>query len=301
MKTSSESVREMGRGADRDKANIYDATLSSRDFALLSSYIHSECGIRIVPGKKTMVEGRLRKRLRALGFHSFESYLAYLFSPEGQSNEEWVHLIDEVTTNKTDFFRESKHFSILTETVLPELIRSNGAGTRTRLDVWSAGCSTGEEPYTLAMVLSEFAQVWRDLKFAILATDISTKVLEKARQGVYEHEKIEVIPMALRKRYLLRSKDKASNLVRISPDLRAKVSFHRLNLLENPLDLGTQMDIIFCRNVLIYFDRPTQEAVLGQFCRNLVRGGVLFTGHSETLHNMNLPLDQVANTVYRRR
>lgn len=301
MKPAPEILREMQSCACGDRLSIYDATLSSRDFTLLSRYIHSECGIHISTGKKTMVEGRLRKRLRALGLHTFEAYLEYLFSPEGQGKAEWIYLIDEVTTNKTDFFRESSHFSLLTERILPELIRTNGAGTRSRLNVWSAGCSTGEEPYTLAIVLSEFAAVFPNFKFSILATDISTKVLEKAKKGIYEHEKIEVIPMPLRKKYLLRSKDKSSNLIRIAPELRTMVSYQRLNLLDNPLGIGVEMNIIFCRNVLIYFDRPTQESVLSRFCSHLVPGGFLFTGHSETLHNMNLPLTQVANTVYRRK
>jgi chemotaxis protein methyltransferase CheR len=239
--------------------------------------------------------------LRTLGFSSFESYLEYLFGQEGANNAEVIHLIDEVTTNKTDFFRESKHFDFLTRSVLPELIDRHGLGVRTKLNVWSAGCSTGEEPYTLAMVLSEFAQSVPAFDFSILATDISTKVLEKAAKGIYESAQAEAIPILLRKKYLLKSKDRSLNLVRVAPGLRALVKFQRLNFLDKAFGITQRMGVVFCRNVLIYFDRPTQEAVLRRICQYMISGGYLFTGHSETLHNMDLPLDQCDPTVYRRR
>lgn len=293
-------MRKTKTNLDRDVA-VFSAVLSKREFEDLSRFIHNRCGIKIPPSKKHMLEGRLRKRLRALGLDSFEQYLEYLFGPEGIRRSEFINLVDEVTTNKTDFFRENAHFEFLTGSVLPELSRRHGLGSRQKLNVWSAGCSTGEEPYTLAMVLSEYGRDLPLFKFSILATDISTKVLEKAVKGIYEEEKIRVIPMPLRKQYLLRSKDKSKNLVRIVPALRSLVTFQRLNFLDDSFRLSDAMGIIFCRNVLIYFDRHTQEQVLRKLCRCLVDGGYLFTGHSETLHNMNLPLDQVASTVYRKR
>ena len=280
---------------------VFDAALSDRDFSDLSRFIHAQCGIKVPPSKKIMLEGRLRRRLRILGFSSFERYLEYLFGPEGAKNSECIHLIDEVTTNKTDFFRESKHFDFLAQSVLPELIDRYGLGVRTKLNVWSAGCSTGEEPYTLAIVLSEFAQSVPGFDFSILATDISTKVLEKAADGIYESAQIEVIPLHLRKRYLLRSKDRSRDLVRVVPWLRTLVRFQRLNFLDNVFAISQRMGVVFCRNVLIYFDRATQEAVLRRICGYMISGGYLFTGHSETLHNMDLPLEQRNSTVYRRR
>jgi chemotaxis protein methyltransferase CheR len=291
----------MLRNTTETDAVVFDAVLSNRDFSDLSRFILDQCGIKIPPGKKQMLEGRLRKRLRILGFSSFDRYLEYLSGPEGRKNAEFINMIDEVTTNKTDFFRESQHFKLLTESVLPELIDRHGLGVRTKLNVWSAGCSTGEEPYTLAMVLSEFAQKVPAFDFSILATDISTKVLEKADKGIYESSQIDVIPMQLRKKYLLKSKDKSRNQVRVAPGLRALVRFQRLNLLDRAFTISQHMGVIFCRNVLIYFDRPTQEAVLRHICRYLTEGGYLFTGHSESLHNMDLPLEQCDSTVYRRR
>jgi chemotaxis protein methyltransferase CheR len=287
--------------AEMDAAVVFDAVLSNRDFSNLSRFILAQCGIRIPPSKKQMLEGRLRRRLRILGFSSFERYLEYLLGPEGEENAEYIHLIDEVTTNKTDFFRENKHFTFLTRSVLPELIDAHGLGVRKTLNVWSAGCSTGEEPYTLAIVLSEFAQQVPAFNFAILATDISTKVLEKAGKGIYESAQIDVIPMPLRKKYLLKSKDRSRNLVRVAPGLRARVRFQRLNLLDRAFAISQRMGVVFCRNVLIYFDRATQEAVLRKICQYLTSGGYLFTGHSETLHNMDLPLEQCNATVYRKR
>jgi chemotaxis protein methyltransferase CheR len=281
-------------------AVVFDAVLSGRDFSKLSKFIHAHCGIKVPPSKKQMLEGRLRRRLRTLGFNSFDTYLDYLFGQAGAKNAEFIHLIDEVTTNKTDFFRESKHFTFLTQKVLPELIQKHGLGVRKRLHVWSAGCSTGEEPYTLAMVLSQFAQSVPSFDFSILATDISTKVLEKAAKGIYESSQIDVIPMQYKKNYLMRSKDRSSTLVRVAPGLRAMVKFQRLNFLDSSFAITQRMGVVFCRNVLIYFDRATQQAVLRHICQYMVSGGYLFTGHSETLHNMDLPLDQCNATVYRR-
>jgi chemotaxis protein methyltransferase CheR len=267
--------------------------MSQKAFVRLSKFIESHCGIKMPPAKKTMLEGRLRKRLRSLEIHSFDAYCEYLFEHQG-SEEEYVHMIDVVTTNKTDFFREAGHFDYLAEKVLPELGRSGG-----RLTVWSAGCSTGEEPYTLAMVLSEFNQK-HGCDFQILATDISTAVLEKARQAIYEHERVEPVPVYLRKKYLLRGKGEKKDLVRVKPELRARVEFRRVNLMEDRLAVPEDIAVIFCRNVMIYFDRVTQRDVVSKFCRHLVPGGYLFTGHSETLNGLDLPLASKAPTIHKR-
>lgn len=277
---------------------LYTVTLSDKEFRRLSEFIHTECGIKMPPGKRTMLEGRLRKRLRDLGIGSFTEYYEYLLSPQGLAGE-YVHMINVVTTNKTDFFREPAHFDYLVQKVLPQLVDC-GLGVGRRLNVWSAGCSTGEEPYTLAIVLSEFAQNYRSFDFSILATDISTKVLEKARTGIYDHDRVKPVSLFLRKRYLLRNKDRAKKLVRVAPELRSKVRFQRVNFMDRKFGISDKMAVIFCRNVLIYFDRPTQEQVLARVCRHLIPGGYLFTGHSETLQGLNLPLTNVATTVYRK-
>ena len=281
------------------EGGIFSVRMSDKVFVRLSEFIQDSCGIRLPPAKKTMLEGRLRKRLRALCIESFERYCELLFSPGG-SQSEYIHMIDAVTTNKTDFFREPDHFDCLSERILPELIHLQGVGARKRLNVWSAACSTGEEPYTLAMVLSEFAEGCPGFDFSILATDISTAVLEKARSGIYEHDRVIPIPMMLRKKYLLKSKQKDKGLVRIAPELRNSVRFARLNFLEEEYGIDEPMAIVFCRNVLIYFDRPTQQKLVNRLFQHLMSGGYLFVGHSESLHGMDLPLVQTATTIYRK-
>lgn len=278
---------------------LMKSALSERDFLRLSSLVYNGCGIKMPPQKKVMLEARLRKRLRTLGLGSFREYCDYLFSDEGMERE-LVLMIDEVTTNKTDFFREPRHFDYLTETALPELIKTLGAGVAHELSVWSAGCSTGEEPYTIAMVLNEFRNRRPAFHFRILATDISTKVLERAIRGIYKEEKAETIPPALRKRYLLRSRDRERGLVRIIPELRSQVKFRRLNFMGKDFGMREPMDIIFCRNVIIYFDRPTQERLVNRLCSHLTPGGYLFMGHSETLSGLHVPLVSTGPMIYRK-
>ncbi|MFZ5452547.1 MAG: CheR family methyltransferase [Thermodesulfobacteriota bacterium] len=280
--------------------NLHAEVMSTGDFSRLSGFINNRCGIKLPPAKKTMLEGRLRKRLRSLGLNNFAEYCEYLFNLGGLE-EECVHMVDMVTTNKTDFFRESQHFHFLTQKALPALTQELGWGSpRNRLKVWSAGCATGEEPYTLAMFLSEFASASAGFNFSILATDISTRALAKARLAIYEHDAIEPVPLPWRKKYLLRSKDREKGLVRIAPELRALVNFHSLNFMDEEYDIREPQSLIFCRNVLIYFERPTQLAVLQRLCRHLRHGGYLFIGHSETLHGLDLPLAQSAPTIYRK-
>ena len=271
-------------------------SMSSREFASLSRFIYEQCGIKMPEGKKTMLEGRLQKRLRVLGMKSFAQYLDYLFQPDGNSDE-LVQMIDHVTTNKTDFFREPDHFDYLQNKVLPEWWGKYG--TR-RLMLWSAGCSTGQEPYTLAMVLQEFAAGRPGFDFQILATDISTRVLEQAKGAVYSEELLAPLPSVLKTKYVLRSKDRQSGLVRIVPELRARVKFRRLNFLDGDFGLREPLDIIFCRNVIIYFDRQTQARLLQRFFTHMRAGAHIFMGHSETLSGLDVPLVSVAPTVYRK-
>ncbi len=273
--------------------------LSPRCFSRLAAFIQSELGIKMPPVKRTMLQSRLQKRLRILGFDRFEPYLDFVFSPEGRK-QELVTLIDSVTTNKTDFFREPKHFDFLTESALPELIRRRPAGRSKPAAIWSAGCSTGEEPYTIAMVLSEFASQLPGFDFSILATDLSSRVLEIARQAIYDEERVVPVAEPLKKKYLLRSRDRAKGLVRVVPELRRRVRFQRLNFMHRDFGIRTVMDVIFCRNVIIYFDRPTQEQVLNRLCSHLAPGGYVFMGHSETLNGLDVPLVPVATTVYRK-
>ncbi len=276
-----------------------DATLSKRDFQQLSSFIYSNLGIKMPEGKSTMLTGRLTKRLRALELSTFKEYCDFLFSSEGQE-EEMVHLINVITTNKTDFFREPSHFAYLTQTTLPTLQKVNTFSGNNSLKVWSAGCSTGEEPYTLAMVLAEVQANQAGFRFDILATDISTRVLDIARRAVYPMGLIAPVAPLMRKKYLLKGKNKKNPEVRIVPELRNRVRFGRLNFMDEDFGLPYKVDIIFCRNVIIYFDKQTQEKLMIKFCQFLNQGGYLFLGHSESLHGYDTPLDQVAPTIYRK-
>ena len=293
------ATHSLRKDSARHGEGVFDACLREADFKRLSGFIGETCGIRLPPIKKLMLEGRLRKRLRALGMDSFGEYCDYVLSPEGLRTE-CVHMIDFVTTNKTDFFRESPHFDYLMRTALPELLETHGAGSRRHLRAWSAACSTGEEPYTLAMVLSEFGQKIPGYRFSIQATDISTQVLEKAKRGIYDAERVEPVPPILKKKYLMRSRDPNNPLVRIVPELRASVSFRRLNFMDEDYGVKEPLHLIFCRNVLIYFDRDTRQTVLERLCSHLEPGGYLITGHSETLHKMDLPLENRATTVYKK-
>jgi chemotaxis protein methyltransferase CheR len=275
------------------------ATLSDREFKRFSAFIYDHTGIKMPPAKKTMLEARLQKRLKANAIHSFEEYSEFVFSLEGRSAE-LIHLIDVVTTNKTDFFREPGHFDFMVKIAIPNILKSRDDLRREPLRIWSAGCSTGEEPYTLAMVLSEFAGGRPDFRAAITASDICTQVLQTAKTGIYPEERTDPIPLNLKKKYLTRSREKSKALVRISPQLRSLVTFRRINFMDDDLGIAEKMDIIFCRNVVIYFDKPTQQTLMRKFHRQLKPGGYLFIGHSETLSGLDVDFKAVASTVYRK-
>ena len=273
--------------------------LSKSDFEKLSRFIYSEVGIKMPESKKIMVEARLRKRLRDLNISSYGEYCELLFS-KGRGGKEIINMVDVITTNKTDFFREPKQFNFLMNEALPELFNNMGLGIHNPLRIWSAGCSSGEEPYTLAIVLSEFARKYPRLNYNILATDISTRILEKAVTAVYEDSRIEPIPQDLVKRYFLKSKDKTKKLVRVIPALRKMVEFKWLNFMEGEYNIKGEFEIIFCRNVIIYFDKPTQDRLIERLIGYLKPGGYLFLGHSESIFNTNLPLVQLAASTYRK-
>ncbi len=275
----------------------HDENLSTRDYTRLCELIYAQAGIRLGSGKKTMLEGRIKRRLNALDLNSYSQYCEFLFGQRGLK-EELVSLIDVVTTNKTDFFREAGHFNFLVEKALPELTAHDDGGRP--LLIWSAGCSTGEEPYTLAMVLSEYGLAHPGFRFRILATDISTAVLAKAELGVYSKDMVIPVPAALRKKYIMVNRDPGSNNVRIVPELRRLVEFRRLNFMDADYRISEKADAIFCRNVIIYFDRPTQQSVLRKLSQRLVPRGYMFVGHAETLHDMDLPLTPLAPALYRR-
>lgn len=268
--------------------------MSARDFNRLAAFINRYSGIRMPQSKRVMVEGRLRRRLRNHGFEDFSSYCRYLFD-EGGLDDEAIHIIDAVTTNKTEFFREGEHFRFLLDMALPTLLTGRNAAS---LKLWSAACSIGAEPYTMAMVMEDFVRCNKDIRYSILATDLCVEVLRQAVQGIYHEDMIQPVPVEMRRRYLLRGRDDHVAHVRIAPEIRRTVKFARLNLMDELYPVEQGFDVIFCRNVLIYFSRPDQEAVLSRLTSHLAPGGYLFLGHSEAINNMALPLRAVGPTIF---
>ena len=236
--------------------------MTDEDFVRLGSFVYEELGIKMPYPKKIMLQSRLQKRLVDLRMDSFKEYIDFAFSNEGQEDE-IIKMIDIITTNKTDFFRESAHFDYLTETVLPEFI--SGTSTRKTIKIWSAGCSSGEEPYTIAIVLQEFRQKHPECDFEIFASDISLRILQKAALAIYPEERIAPIPEILKRKYFLKSKDQSNKTVRLIPEIRSKVSFHRLNF----------MDANYARREGIRYD------ILSQ-CLDLFRQGDSAKCHNKT-------------------
>jgi len=283
-------------GYNPEELDCFKAELSEKDFMVFSRYIYSEYGIKMPPIKRIMLQGRLLKRIRELKMNSYSDYKDYFFSKEGH-HKELLHFLNVVTTNKTDFFREPVHFVFLNEVVLPELKKRN---EKLETKIWSAGCSSGEEPYTISIVLHEFERANPFFKFEILGTDISTLMLEKSTRGIYPLNKVNVMPMELKKRYFLKSKSLDNPTARVHPMLQRNLKLQYLNLMDTSYGLAEQFDVIFCRNVLIYFDRLTQEKVISKLCMYLKPGGYFFIGHSESLSGMDLPLVHIKPTIFKK-
>ncbi|AXU17908.1 chemotaxis protein CheR [Novosphingobium sp. THN1] len=277
-----------GLAADSDR-------ISARQFKALAELIQLETGINIKSSKQTMLEGRLRRRARALGIDTLGGYCDLVLGGQVDADE-IEHLINAVTTNKTDFFREPGHFDYLTSTVL-KLYAEEGCR---QIRCWSAACSTGAEPYTIAMLLDDFTTQHRGIDYRLIATDIDTEVLGTAIKGIYPREQVEPVPAPLRRRYILESRDPQRQEIRIAPEIRRRVAFGRLNLIDDTYALDQPVHLIFCRNVLIYFDKQTQEQVVQRLCEQLLPGGYLFLGHSESITGFKHDLTQVAGTVFRR-
>jgi chemotaxis protein methyltransferase CheR len=278
-----------------------DTDLDQDHFARLAGFIEEHYGIRIPPEKKVMIQARLSKRVRFLQLASIDEYIQLLLD-DPRSGDEVSRMTDLVSTHMTAFFREPAHFEILAQRMLPDLCAHFD---RTHpLIIWSSACSTGEEPYTLAMVLEKFRMNHRkDLphfEYAVIGTDLSSGVLEVARNAVYPASSLDVIPEPMRSTYLMRSRSKAAAAVRIVPELRSRVFFRSLNLMEFPYAFHNAVHVIFCRNVLIYFDRTRQEQVLRSLCQVLEPNGFLIVGHAESIVRMDLGVVTYAPTIYRK-
>lgn len=271
-------------------------TLSDSDFKKLSDFIYTNYGIKLPLAKKIMLQSRLNARLKANNIESYREYTDFVLSGKGGESEV-INMVDLVSTNKTDFYRESAHFDFMKEVVLPEHYEKF---SERPLRCWSSASSSGEEAYTISFVINEFLEGKRKFDYHIFGTDISTRILEKARLAIYPIERVEVVPLAQKRKYLLKGKDTSNPQVRIIPEIRSKTSFQRLNLMDNNYDVPGDFDIIFCRNVLIYFDRETQEKVITKLCRHLRVGGYFFLGHSESITGYDVPLKQLKPTMFQK-
>ncbi|ANE55378.1 protein-glutamate O-methyltransferase CheR [Methylomonas sp. DH-1] len=274
------------------KDNIREFEYTQADFDILRKISNQHSGILVPDDKFDMFYSRLAKRLRLLGLASFKEYCQYLTDHPA---DEFTEFINSVTTNLTSFFRENHHFEYLTETVVPELLKKKAAVRQVK--IWSAGCSTGEEPYSLAMALKESLPAGWDLK--ILATDLDTNVLATAANGVYSADRAAGISEQRLKRWFQKGRGRQANKVRVKPELRAAVTFRQLNLMRDWPMCG-RFDVIFCRNVLIYFDRQTKTKLAERYASLLETGGYLFIGHSESLHQLDTAFEPIGNTIYRK-
>lgn len=266
--------------------------LNNDVFKLFRALVYRECGINLTDHKRAMFSSRLQKRLSQLGLTSFQDY--YDLVVGGHSDAELTTMLDYISTNQTEFFREPHHFTFLRERVLPEL-----AVDKT-VRIWSTACSSGEEPYSIAMTLSDTIDSPSTWNCRILASDISTRMLAKAATGQYSHEKINSLSSDLVRRHFLLGKGNRRELVKIKPHIANMAVFRRINLMDDRYPIKSLLDVIFCRNVMIYFDRETQAKVLARLSRYLKPGGYLFIGHSETMQGISDVFHYVAPTIYRR-
>jgi chemotaxis protein methyltransferase CheR len=290
------SAREIqGRDADgRGPGGGREFAFDRRHFDRIAQLIYRLAGISLAPHKMEMVYARLARRLRELRLPDFDSYCDMLGTEAGEA--EIGMLVNALTTNLTAFFRESHHFEFLRDKVLPDVRRRNEAGGGRRLRIWSAGCSSGQEPYTIAMVVSAALSDLRSWDARILATDIDTRMVDTAKAGHYSEEVLGTIPAPLRERNAKRGRD---GQIVMADELKRLITFKPLNLLES-WPMRGPFDAIFCRNVLIYFDRAGRQHVINKFADLLPHDGYLFLGHSESLYGVSNRFEQVGATIYRK-
>jgi chemotaxis protein methyltransferase CheR len=271
-------------------------TLSDKEFETIRVLVKEKTGISLGLHKRDLVVSRLSRRLRALGLTSFKDYIEFLKKKD--DGDELVQMINRITTNKTDFFREKHHFDYLSNTLLPSLYQEGERTGKRELRVWSAGCSSGEEPYTLAMTLAEFFKKHPNWRFKILATDLDTTILTKASQGEYEEALLEPVPKALKNAYFTRRRSPEGIFYKAKPELRNLIMFRKFNLMSSTYPLKVTLDFIFCRNVMIYFDTADKISMMEKFHKLLRPGGHVFVGHSESLMIVKHLFKYVATTTY---
>ena len=291
---SAASIQAPGQPSGNAAAANNGPTLGDAEFDFIRHVIGENAGIVLGPNKRQLVQGRLARRLRELGLSSYEAYCNHV---REAGPEELVDLINALTTNVTAFFRENHHFEALAAYMIPEAMKRNQQSRRLR--IWSAGCSSGEEAYCLAMVAAECipAGVRWDLK--ILATDIDSDMVGTAQRGIYPLDRLAAVPEARLRRFFKRGAGENSGNARANEDIASLISFRPLNLLQ-PWPMRGPFDIIFCRNVMIYFDQPTRERLVGRFGELLTDEGYLCLGHSESIHAGTSPFRLVGKTIYRK-
>ncbi|MFQ5432139.1 MAG: CheR family methyltransferase [Nitrospinota bacterium] len=273
--------------------------LTESDFNLFRRLIYDQSGISLNPSKRELLRTRLRSRLEREKFSSYREY--YKFVVADKTGQALVPLLDDISTNLTSFYREINHFNYLNE-ILPEWIKRKQGERDNIFRIWSAGCSTGEEPYTIAFtMLSHLSDKAANMSLKILATDLSTDVLKKASEGVYRLDRMRDVPANVKRNYFIGEQgEKNSLLVRVHPMVRELITFRRCNLMSEQFPFKNKFDFIFCRNVMIYFDKPTQETLVAKYYGVLKPGGYLFIGHSESLTTIKHSYDYIMPTVYRK-
>ena len=275
----------------------FTAKLSTESYRTLAALVYQHSRIRLGPDKQSMLANRLRKRLRVLGLTCYDEYCRVLNSARGP--DEIEQLVDLISTNHTRFFREPEHFTFLTSRILPELV-SRLAAAGSPLRAWSAAASSGEEPYTLAIVLAEYFREHPQVEWQIEASDISHRMLDHARQGIYPLDTWHELAPELLRRYFQRGVGDRAGKFRVKAELRNRVRFHRINLFQAEYPVPREQHVIFCRNVMIYFDPPSRATLVQKLTRQLASGGFLFIGHSESLLGIRHDLKSVRQSVYRK-
>ncbi len=281
-----------GKSSSQEVSREFKFT--DKDFKLLKSIVGEHTGIVLTDAKRNMIYGRLARRLRALGLSTFSEYIALVKDDQ----VELVNFINSVTTNLTAFFREAHHFEHLRDVVFPELLEKNRSTRKIR--IWSAGCSTGEEPYSLAITVKEFFENHPDWDIRILATDIDTNVIDKASSGIYAEDRVEGLDIDLIKRWFVKGKGDKKGLIKVRKELQALISFKQLNLLQ-PWPMKGPFDLLFCRNVVIYFDKPTKVKLFDRYADILESRGKMFIGHSETLFQICDRFESLGGTIYQKK
>jgi len=274
---------------------LREIKLGEAEFRQISDLIYEHCGINLHAGKKELVRARLAKRLREGEFRTFSDYIEHVL--KDPTGKEFSILVDSVSTNMTKFFRERRHFEFLSRRFLPRLLEAKRKHGKLRIRGWSAGCSSGEEPYSLAITLLEAINGQSRWDVKLLATDVSTRMLERARRGRYDRQRIEPIPPLLRDRYLIHGNATGEEAYEVRDILRSVVILRYLNLMRD-WPIKGPIDFIFCCNVMIYFDKLTQERLVQRFYDLLAPGGMLFTGHSESLTGVRHAFRYVQPTIY---